>query len=583
VDRRTHMQGQWSTRAFRALLALYPGEFRDEYGREVAMVFADRYRDATGALGRTGVWLEAIAGVLREAPKEHARMLLQDLRYAARTMRRSPGFTATAVLTLALGIGANAAVFSVINTLLLRPLAVADPHNLYVLTSVHQDNEKPHQLSWLDYRDYRARAEVLTDLAAYVISFAALSADHRADRIAVNYVTGNYFSMLGVRPARGRLIVPSEGEVLGADPVVVLGHGYWLRRFNGDPSVVGRTVLVNAQPVTVVGVVPASFTGVVALVEFDAYLPFGMLSPASTLREITRDRASHELSVLGRLAPGVTSTQAHAALDVLARQLEQQYPDTNTTVRTRLIAEPLARPDPGEANSKPLVAGVFLLLVGLVLLVACVNVVSLLMVRATARQRELAVRGALGAGRLRLVRQLLTESLLLAALGGVAGAAIGRWGTAILARMPFPADIPVRFELAFDWRVFAYIAATALGTGIVVGLLPALRASRADVNDAMREGGRGTSDGRARQRLRGGLVVVQVAVSVVLLVAAGLFVRSVQSAQSVDLGFDPREVLNLSVDVSQQGYDEARGRAFFSELELRIGRLPGVQSVSYAS
>jgi predicted permease len=373
----------------------------------------------------------------------------------------------------------------------------------------------------------------------------------------------------------------------------VLGHRYWMRRFNGDPSIVGRRVLVNARPVTVVGVAPASFTGVVALVDFDAYLPFGMMSAAptststststSTFREITTDRASHELSVIGRLAPGVTSGQAQAALDVLARQLERQYPDTNTSVRTRLIAEPLARPEPGDANSKPLVAGVFLLLVGLVLLVACVNVVSLLMVRATARQRELAVRAALGAARSRLVRQLLTESLLLAALGGAAGAALGWWGTTILARLPFPADIPVRFELAFDWRVFAYIAAIALGTGIVVGLLPALRASRADVNDAMREGGRGASDGRARQRLRGALVVMQVAVSVVLLVAAGLFVRSVQRAQSVDLGFDPRHILNLSVDVSQQGYDEARGRAFFKELESRVSRLPGVQSVTFAS
>ena len=508
--------------------------------------------------------------------------LWQDVRQGLRIILKSPGFTAAVALTLGLGIGANAAVFSIVNTLLLRPLPVSDPGNLYVLTIVHQDNEQPHNLSWPDYEDYRTRTAVFSDLTAYSIDFAALSADNHADRVAVMYVTGNYFTMLGISPAYGRLILPTEGQRFGADPVIVLGHAYWRKRFNGDPSIVGRTVLVNARPFTVIGIVPERFTGTYALVEFDAYVPHGMFTPESAYKERLTRRDNHELRVLARLKAGVTPPQAQAAVDVLARQLEQQYPDTNKTVRARLIAERLARPEPNASDSNPYVAGVFLLLVGLVLLVACVNVVNLLMVRATVRQRELAVRAALGAGRKRLVRQLLTESLLLAVAGGVTGAALGRWLSGLITRIPFPADIPIRFDLSFDWRVFAYIAAVALGTGIIVGLLPALRASRTDLNEVLREGGRGLAEGSTRHRLRSILVVGQVAVSLVVLVAAALFVRSVQRAQAVDLGFRHDHVLNLAMDVSQLGYDEPRGRAFYRDLESRVATLPRVETASYA-
>jgi predicted permease len=506
----------------------------------------------------------------------------QDVRQGLRGLTATPGFAATIVLTLGLGIGANAAVFSIVNTLLLRPLPVVDPGNLHVLSVTHQDNEQPHQVSWSDYVDYRDRAGVFSDLAAYAIGFAGLSADKRADRIAVNYVTGNYFSMLGVSPGAGRLILPSEGRTYGADPVIVLGHTYWKKRFNGDPSVVGRAVLVNGQPFTVVGVVPERFTGTYTLIEFDAYMPFAMIFPEKDYRDLINRRDNHELRAIGRLKPGVRFSQAQAALDVTARTLEQQYPDTNKTVRARLVPERLARPEPHSADSNPFVAGVFMLLVGLVLLVASVNVVNLLMVRATIRQRELAVRAALGAGRMRLVRQLLTESLVLAIAGGATGAGIGRWVSSLLSRITLPADLPIRFDLPFDWRVFSYIAAVALGTGIVVGLVPALRASRTDLNEVLREGGRSVVEGGRRHRLRSLLVVGQVAVSLILLVAAGLFVRSVQHAQSIDLGFAPAHVLNLSMDVSQQAFDETKGKAFFRDVESRLRSLPGVESVSSA-
>jgi predicted permease len=345
---------------------------------------------------------------------------------------------------------------------------------------------------------------------------------------------------------------------------------------------VGRQVLINGRPVTVVGIVPERFTGVYTLIEFDAYMPHGMMMPETDYKEEIDRRDNHDLPVLGRLKPGVSVRQAQAAVEVLAAQLERQYPVTNRTVRARVIPERLARPEPHSADSNPFVAGVFLLLVGLVLLVACVNVVNLLLARATVRQRELAVRAALGAGRTRLIRQLLTESLVLAAAGAIAGAALGRWLSAMLASITLPMDLPLRFDLGFDWRVFGYIATIAVGAGIAVGLVPALRASRMDINDALREGGRGLADGSTRHRLRSVLVVCQVAVSLVLLVAAGLFVRSVQRAQSVDLGFHPQRVLNASMDVGQQAYTETRGRAFYRDLEERVRALPGVESVSYA-
>ena len=232
--------------------------------------------------------------------------LRQDVRHGLRMLGKSPGFTAAIALTLGLGIGANAAVFSIVNTLLLRPLAVADPDNLYVVAVAHQDNEQPHSVSWADYVDYRDRAGVFADLAAYAIDFAGLSADNRADRIAVSYVSGNFFSMLGVAPAEGRLMLPGEGQTYGADPVIVLGHSYWKTRFNGDRAAVGRTVLVNGRPFTIVGVVPESFRGAYALVEFDAYLPHGMLPSEKAWREQVERRDSHDMKVLGRLKPGVT-------------------------------------------------------------------------------------------------------------------------------------------------------------------------------------------------------------------------------------------------------------------------------------
>jgi predicted permease len=506
--------------------------------------------------------------------------LWQDVRLGFRTLTRSPLFTVAVVLTLGLGIGANAAVFTIVNRMLLKPLPVRDPGGLYVLAVQHEGSEQPHNVSWLDYEDYRKNGP-FEDLAAYDANFVGLSADQHAERIVVSYVTSNFFSMLGVPPAIGRVVQPGEAAVPGADPVIVLGHSYWKRRFNGNPSVVGKTVMLNGKPFTVVGVVPEPFLGAYALIEFDGYLPLSM-EPPDAYRTMSTKRDEHQLHVIGRLKPGINRAQAQASVDVIAAQLEKQYPATNKTVRARVIPERLARPEANSADETPVVAGVFLVLVGLVLLVACVNVVNLIMVRATVRQRELAVRSALGAARGRLVRQLLTESLLLAIAGGMAGAVLAFFSARLIGSIRIPGDLPFRFDLTLDWRVFAYIAVIALAAGVGVGLLPALRASRTDLNAVLREGGRGASEGGVRQRLRSTLVVAQVAVSLVLLVAAGLFVRSAMNAQSINLGFDPSHVLNAAVDVAQQGYDESRGRTFYEELLRRAKEIPGVQSASFA-
>jgi predicted permease len=507
--------------------------------------------------------------------------LIQDVRLGLRSLIKTPVFTGAVVLTLGLGIGANAAVFAIVNRMLLRPMPVRDAGRLYVLAVQHEGNEDPHNVSWLDYVDYRDKSGAFEDLAAYDFGFVGFSADNHAERITISYVTSNFFSMLGVPPAAGRVLQPAEGAAPGTDPVIVLGHAYWKKRFNGDPTVVGRAVLVNGKPFTVAGVVPEWFQGAYALIEFDGYVPMSM-KPTDEYTTLTTKRDEHDLHVMGYLKPGLTQAKAQAAVSVLAKQLEAQYPVTNKTVTARVIPERLARPEANSADKTPAVAATFLVLVGLVLLVACVNVINLILVRATVRHREIAVRAALGASRRRLMQQMLTESLILAAFGGLAGALMGQAVATLIAKMPFPVDLPVRMDLSFDWTVFGYIAVIALAAGICVGLLPALRSSRTDLNAALREGGRGSSDGGGRQRLRSVLVISQVAVSLVLLVAAGLFVRSVRSARTMDLGFDPAHVLNAGIDVAQKGYDETRGRAFYDELLRRAAGWPGVQSASLA-
>jgi len=507
--------------------------------------------------------------------------LLRDLRFGFRMLWKDPAFTALAVLTLALGIGANTAIFSLGNVFMFRPLPVKDATRLTVVTVQNTANGEPSELSYPDFLTYRERAGAFTDMTGYVIDLVGLGSHGHADRLVASYVPSNFFAMLGIRPAIGRMIVPGEGDAPGTGPVVVLGHSYWKKRFGGDPRVVGSSVNVDGHAVTVVGVVPQEFLGLYNIVEMDAYLPIGMLRIGSHPDFFT-ERGDREVRVLGALKPGVTVRQAQAALQVVADRLAQAYPQADKGQIVRVFPEPIARPEPAAADSKALVAAVFLIMVGLVLVVACVNVANLLLARSAVRQKEIAVRAAMGAGRARLIRQLLTESLLLAAFGGVGGAVMGNWVIRGLENLRPIGDFQVRLAFTFDWRVFAYTSAVVLLAGVAAGLAPAWRISRTDLNESLREGGRGIVGDGGRRLLRNGLVVAQVAGSLVVLVAAGLFTRSLNRAESIDLGFDPRNVLNVGLDPGMQGYGQPRAEAFFRELLRRARALPGVESASLA-
>ena len=508
--------------------------------------------------------------------------LLQDIRYGLRMLRKSPGFTAIAVITLALGIGANTTIFSMVDSFLLRPLPVQNPGQITVLSQVAKDGANNSVFSVAEYRDLRNQTpEVFSNLLAYQLGMDGLNAYGKTDRILTNYVSGNFFSMLGIQPALGRFILPSEGEVMGADPVMVLTYSYWETRFGSDPEIVGKKVSVNGWPVTIVGVAPQGFDGINSFVSFQAYLPLSMAAIDGAPRDFMSNRQVRNVFLYGRLRPGVTLKQAQASLDVVGQRLAQQYPDTGKDRSIRIFPELRSRPSPDPSNTIPMVSGLFLGLAALVLLLACGNVANILLVRATVRAREMAVRAALGAARVRLIRQLVTESLVLALAGGAVGLMIGWWASSYLSSVPLHIDVPVRLNFSFDWRLFTFALAIALATGVLVGLVPAVRASRQNLGMVLHEAGRGIISGR--HRLRDGLVILQVGGSLMLLIIAMLFTRSLGKAQHSNLGFEPSGIINFSMDPMEIGYSEEQGRVFYRDLLTRVRATPGVQSASTAS
>jgi predicted permease len=508
--------------------------------------------------------------------------LWQDVRYALRMLRKSPMLTGIVILTLALGIGANTAIFGVVNGFLLRPLPVKSPEQIMVLAGKREgDTLGIYTLSYPQLADFRKQADGFSDIFASQISLGGLSVNGTPNQFVYARVTGNYFSGLGLQAALGRLFLSSEGEAGGKDPYVVLGYSYWQKRFGGDASVVGKQALIDGQEATIIGVAPKGFQGTNFALDLDGYVPLNM-QPAEDAATLWSDRSSPGLVVMGRLKPGVSVRQAQSSMNVVTERLAEQYSATDKGVTVRVIPERFARPQPYAKNIVPLIVGIFLLLAALVLLLACMNVANLLLVRATMRQREMAVRAAMGASRGRLIRQMLTESIVLAIFGGAGGLLLGMWASGAVASLLPDSKFPIRLDFSFDWRVFAYALAAALLTGIVVGVWPALRAGRADVNGLLHGAGRSDTAGVSRHRLRSALVVSQVAGSLVLLIVAGLFVRSLARAQTVYLGFDPDHVLNAVVDPKSMAYDEARTKSFYRDLEARVRALPGVQSASLA-
>jgi predicted permease len=511
--------------------------------------------------------------------------LLKDLRYALRMLLKSPGFTAIAVLALGLGIGANAAIFSVFNGILWRPLPVKHPQDLVVVASKGTIGDFPFNLSYPDFLDYRQLKTAFSDLIAYAPTPVNIGAEGRPERAWAEMVSGNYFSMLGLEAARGRTFAADEGWVLGKDPVIVLSHKYWQKRFGGDPGVIGKAVTMNQHAFTIIGVAPESYRGAYYFLEPDMYLPvtaISLLDP--TQADSLNQRGASYLRVLGRLQPGVTVAQALAAAVPTDQRLAKEYPDTHKGQQLVVMPELSARPEPGLGGFMTTAMAVFMLLVSLVLLIACANVANLILARANGRRKELATRTALGASRWRTVRQLLTESALLALCGGIVGLGFSRWAAWGLMSIQIPGDLPLKlFDLRMDWKVFGFSFLIALATGVVAGLVPALRASRTDIAETLKAGGRSGGASTGHHRFRNSLVVAQVAVSLLLLACAGFFIRSFQNSAHEDMGFRQDHTLMISLDLGLQGYKEPRGQQFYKQLSERVKALPGVRDAAITS
>ena len=513
---------------------------------------------------------------------------IQDLRFGVRMLMKQPGFTLIAALTLALGIGANTAIFTLLDKVLIRPLPVEQPHEL--VTFVRDASGDPGIYSYPLYADLRDRNEVLSGLVAYFQRPFSLSDGSQSERVTGQIVSGNYFAVLGVRPAIGRFFLPEEDRTPGSHPVVVTSHGLWRRRFAADPAVIGKAVSLNNYRYTVVGVAPSEFTGTTRGTVNDVYVPMMMQAQTGPGRTgFLGNRNAGWLRLIGRLKPNVSRQQAQAALSLLTEEPGRASPSASGgkdsgKFANRIFLMDGSRGHTDRVSDLALPLKLLMGVVGFVLLIACANVANLLLARASARRKEIAVRLAVGASRWRIVRQLLTESAILAALGGGAGLLVAYWFTRLLLGFQQQTNfVPRAFDGSLDGRALTFTLGVSLLTGIVFGLAPALVTSKPDFVAALKEDTPGRGGRMRRLGLRNLLVVAQVALSLVVLIGAGLCVKSLRALQAVDPGFEPAKVMTASFDLSLSGYDEARGRQFLSELSERVGRLPGVEAVSLAT
>jgi predicted permease len=488
----------------------------------------------------------------------------QDFRYCFRSLGRSPGFAVLAILALALGIGANTAIFSVVNGVLLRPLAYADPNRLVVIL---HDGQFP--VSPADYLDWRKQSRSFERMGAAQVWSASLTGRDNAEQLGGMQVSANLFALLGVPPLRGRTFETGEDQPARGH-IAVLSYQLWQRRFGGDPAIVGEQIALNGESYTVTGVMPESF----------GFAPFWATNAEVwvplLLDKRLNDRGGRSLRIFARLKQGVPLAQAQSEIDVICRRLAEQYPATNSYLTARVV--PLQ--EKVVANIRPTLL-VLLGTVGFVLLIACSNVANLMLVRANGRKKETAVRLALGSSRWRLIRQSLVESLLLSSVGAVVATAIASWGIAgLIASLP-ARSLPRLEEVGMDKTVLVFTVLIALLTAVFCGLAPALRALRTDLQEALKSSGRGSTPGRSEHRAQALLVVLEVAVALILLVGAGLMLRTFQHLQAVDPGFDPRHLLALEVAAGGKAYPTGTGRIhFFEQLRPRLEALPGVQSVS---
>ena len=499
--------------------------------------------------------------------------LLRDIRYGVRSLLKRPGFTAVAAITLALGIGATTTIFSVVNGILLRPLpGIARPDRLIDVHATAPGGSSFHSFSRAEFLYYREQTNLLNGLLAYTGAPFNMNSGGQPERVYGMLVSGNYFDVLGTRPAQGRFFLPEEDQTPGTHPVVVLGYGLWQQRFGSNPTIVGKNITLNGRSFSVIGVAPEGFRGTRAGMMPDIWVPLMMGNGAE--RE---ERSSRGLEMIGRLKDGVTIAQVQSSMSLLANQLAETYPDTNRGLGIDLRP---ASPVPGQVRGAVIgFMAILMFIVSLVLLIACTNVGAMTLARANARRKELAIRLAVGAGQWRIVRQLLIESVLLFLTGGGAGILLAVWAIRFLLAYKLPSDVPVSLDLGIDFRVLLFTLLVSLATGLLFGLLPALQASKTDVLTALKNDSRA---GTQRSRTRSAFVIAQIAISLVLLITASLFLRSLRNASTIDLGFHPEGVETVTFDLETQGYKEARGREFYREIQQRVAALPGVQSVSLA-
>jgi putative ABC transport system permease protein len=493
--------------------------------------------------------------------------LLHDLRYAVRTQVKNPAFTIVAVMALALGIGANTAIFSVVNTVLLRPLPYKDPDRLVMVwedaTKAGYPRDVPTNANFIDWRDQN---HVFEGMAAIAYDSFNLTGAGDPERLDGRRVSASLFQLLGVDPQIGRVFTAAEDQP-GSERVVILSYGVWQRRFAGDPGIVGKAISLNGASYTVVGVMPARF-------QFPT-IADQVWVPIAFTPEQAADRTTHYLTVLARLKPGVTLSQAQTEMSTIATRLQQQYPQSNTDIgaAVTLLQEDLV------SDIRPALL-ILLGAVAMVLLIACANVANLLLARAAVRQKEIAVRVALGARRQRLIRQFLTESLMLSTMGGIVGLGIA-YGGLILLRSFIPENISQAREISLDFKVLGFTLFVSIATGVIFGLAPAIQALRFNQSETLKEGGRDAARGSSGKRLRSLLVTAEVAISLVLLIGAGLLINSFLRLRNVDPGFRVDNLLTMKIVLSEPKYREAERRsAFYKELVQRIEALAGVRSAA---
>jgi predicted permease len=519
----------------------------------------------------------------------------QDLRFALRTLSKSPVFTAVAVLSLALGIGVNTALFSFVDRLLLRTLPVADPELLALLDSpgpMYGRVENDQAFSYAAYTEIRDRNDVFSGVMARYSTGVSLSWKNNTELAAAELVSGTYFEVLGLQPHLGRLIGHADDKTPGAHPVVVLGHGYWRRKFGGDPGVIGQKVLVNAHPYEIIGVAPPRFEGVMVGRDMELFVPVMMKGQVTPTINGLDDRRYFWLNIFARLKPGITEEQAAARMQpvyhrILQTDLAGMPSGMPERFRTRYVAKQLlvkpglqGRSDIRERMSTPSL--VLLAMVSFVLLIACANLANLLLARAASRQKEIAIRLSLGASRLQLVRQLFTESTVIALLGGAFGVLVAVWaGDLLLSFAPGADSSSGRADWSTpDARILVFNFGVSLITAVLFGLVPAWKATKPVVADTLKDQAGSVSQSAADVRLRKGLVVAQIALSLLLLIGATLFARSLGNLRSIDPGFDPDRLLTFTVDPSLSGYTGQRAIDVLEQVRQNIGSIPGVRSVA---